>query len=138
MLSSKNNCFQYSIRTAREDEFTNITGLVENSIKESEILNGIAIVFCPHTTAGITLTENANSDVVIDMLFMLEKLFPKRNEYNNSEENFPAYFKASYTGSSSTIIVEHGHLKLGTCQGIYFCEFDGPKQRKVYVKIIEG
>jgi secondary thiamine-phosphate synthase enzyme len=137
MMTSK-NCFEYSIRTGREDEFTNITGLIENCIKESGIVNGTALVFCPHTTAGVTINENTDPNVVRDILFMLDKLFPKRNDFAHAGGNAHAHLKASYTGSSSTIIIENGHLKLGTCQRVYFCEFDGPRQRKVYIKLMEG
>ena len=98
--------------------------------------NGICLVYCPHTTAGMTINENADPDVVTDLLFALDKTFPDRPEFRHMEGNSAAHLKASTMGSSVTVIVENGNLVLGTWQGIYFCEFDGPRTRKFYVKVM--
>lgn len=135
---SINSSFEYSIKTTKEDDFINITNLVEESVNESKIQNGTALIFSPHTTAGITINENADPDVVRDILVTLDKLFPKAGDYRHTEGNSHAHLKTAYTGSSTTVIVENGKLKLGIWQGIYFCEFDGPRNRKVYIKISEA
>ena len=128
---------QYSLQTNTEG-FTNITGMVRKSLKESGVAEGICVVFCPHTTAGITINENADPDVVHDILLGLSKALPDRAEFRHAEGNSTAHLKASYVGSSATVLVKDGQLVLGTWQGIYFCEFDGPRTRKFYVKIISG
>lgn len=135
---SINNSFEYSIKTTKEDEFINITNLVQKSVNESKIKNGTALIFSPHTTAGITINENADPDVIRDILVALDKIFPKIGDYRHMEGNSHAHLKTSYTGSNTTVIVENGRLKLGVWQGIYFCEFDGPRNRKVYIKISEN
>ena len=127
---------EYSIKTTRAQEFINITGLVNKTVKESGIKNGIAIVFVPHTTAGVTINEDADPDVVHDILAALDKTYPEHNGYLHIEGNSHAHIKASLMGSSCNIIVENGELKLGTWQGVYFCEFDGPRNRKVYIKVM--
>lgn len=127
--------FVYSLQTETEG-FYNITGSVRRALTESQIRDGICVVFCPHTTAGITINENADPDVVKDLLFALKETFPDRAEFCHAEGNSAAHLKASYMGSSATVLVEDGHLVLGTWQGIYFCEFDGPRTRKYFVKFI--
>lgn len=117
--------------------FTNITKLVDKAVKESNIRNGICVVYSPHTTAGITINENADPDVVSDMLFGLSRIYKEEPEYRHAEGNTTAHLKASFVGSSVTVIVDQRQLILGTWQGIYFCEFDGPRHRTFYVKIIE-
>lgn len=104
-------------------------------IKGSGVTDGICAVYCPHTTAGITINENADPDVVKDMLLGLDKAFPNRSEFRHAEGNSSAHLKASCVGSSVTVIIENGRLVLVTWQGIYFCEFDGPRKRKFYVKV---
>jgi secondary thiamine-phosphate synthase enzyme len=128
---------QHTIRTAKEQDFINITSIVKEQVSKSGVKDGIAIVFIPHTTAGITINENADPDVISDILRTFNKLFPVKGEYDHCEGNSHAHIKASLMGSSSTVIIENGELKLGTWQGIYFCEFDGPRNRKVYIKIME-
>ena len=129
--------FEYAISTQRE-EFRNITLQVREAITKSGVTSGIAIVFCSHTTAGITINENADPDVTVDMLFGLAKAFPDRPEFRHGEGNSPAHLKASAIGSSATVIIENGKLRLGTWQGIYFCEFDPPRNRKFFVKVVSG
>jgi len=124
------------VRTNKQDEFINITPLIREKVKEKGVKDGIVTVFVPHTTAGVTINENADPDVVYDILYTLNKVFPDLKEYRHFEGNSCAHIKASLMGSSCTVIVENGELKLGTWQGIYFCEFDGPRNRKVYLKII--
>ena len=102
---------------------------------KSGVVSGIAVVFCPHTTAGVTINENADPDVVTDLILGLDKAFPDRSEFRHSEGNSSAHLKASVMGSSTTIVIDNGKLVLGTWQGIYFCEFDPPRNRKFYVKV---
>lgn len=129
--------YEYSIRTDRENLY-NITSHVRDAIIKDGILNGICIIYCPHTTAGITINENADPDVVHDILIGLNKAFPDRNEFRHGEGNSAAHLKSSCVGASQTVIIDNGQLVLGTWQGIYFCEFDGPRNRKFYVKTINS
>jgi len=125
---------EFTLSTRRED-FYNITSQVRQVVSASGITGGIAVIFCPHTTAGITINENADPDVVRDLLLGLDKAFPDRAEFRHSEGNSAAHLKASAIGSSVTVIIENGKLLLGTWQGIYFCEFDPPRNRKFFVKV---
>lgn len=127
----------YTLQTERE-AFDNITAMARDAVAESGVENGVCVVFCPHTTAGITINENADPDVVRDMLLGLDRAFPDRAEFRHAEGNSAAHLKASCVGSSATVIIENGRPLLGTWQGIYFCEFDGPRRRTVYVKILPG
>ena len=126
---------EYKLSTERQN-FYNVTTYVREAVTESGVTDGHCIVFCPHTTAGITINENADPDVVRDMLIGLDKAFPDRPEFRHMEGNSSAHLKASCTGSSATVIIRNRQLLLGTWQGIYFCEFDGPRTRKFYVKVI--
>jgi secondary thiamine-phosphate synthase enzyme len=128
---------EYSLSTPREG-FFNITSRVRETVNKSGVIEGIAVVCCPHTTAGITINENADPDVTWDLLFALDKTFPDRPEFRHSEGNSAAHLKASVIGSSVTLIISGGKLVLGTWQSIYFCEFDPPRARKFYVKVMEG
>jgi secondary thiamine-phosphate synthase enzyme len=127
---------EYTIKTTRPEEFINITDILRREVRKSGIGDGAAIVFVPHTTAGITINENADPDVVHDMLEIFRKVFPESAGYRHMEGNSHAHVRASVMGSSCTVIIENGELKLGIWQGIYFCEFDGPRNRKVYIKIM--
>ena len=128
---------EYSIKTSRE-EFVNVTGRVQEARRESGVQEGLCLVYSPHTTAGITINENADPDVRRDLLLALNKACPNRPEFLHLEGNSAAHMKALCTGSSATIPVNGGRLLLGVWQGVYFCEFDGPRQRRFYVKVIEG
>jgi secondary thiamine-phosphate synthase enzyme len=128
--------YEYTLSIPRED-LCDITPQVREAVSKSGVLDGIAVVYCPHTTAGITINENADPDVVRDLLFALGKTFPDRAEFRHSEGNSAAHLKASVIGSSVTVIISSGKLVLGTWQGIYFCEFDPPRTRKFYVKVTE-
>lgn len=113
-----------------------ITAKVQEAITSMKCKDGICIVFAPHTTAAVTINENADSSVVRDLLYGLEKMVPERG-YSHSEGNSPAHIKSSIVGCSKEVLIEDGKLILGTWQGIYFCEFDGPRRRNVFVKMIE-
>ncbi|WP_124098744.1 secondary thiamine-phosphate synthase enzyme YjbQ [Ruminococcus sp. Marseille-P6503] len=129
--------YNFNLRTERKN-FYNITSYVRQAVIESGVSNGIAVVYCPHTTAGITINENADPDVVTDLLYALDKTYPDRPQFRHSEGNSAAHLKASCIGSSVTVIIEDGVLLLGTWQGIYFTEFDGPRNRRFSVKILKG
>ncbi|KXZ40081.1 secondary thiamine-phosphate synthase enzyme [Alkalithermobacter thermoalcaliphilus JW-YL-7 = DSM 7308] len=132
------NFYQFSLSTTNSQQFIDITHLLREAIHKSNIKDGIAICYCPHTTAGITINEKADPDVVKDILNTFNKAFPERGDYKHFEGNSHAHIKSSLVGCEKTIIINNGELVLGTWQSIYFCEFDGPRQRKVYVKIIQG
>ncbi len=130
---------QWTIQTTRRDEFVDITLLVQSFVTESGVQEGIVVVYCPHTTAGMTINENADPDVKRDMIRRFDELYPWHHSLDrHSEGNTAAHMKASTVGSSAYVIVTKGQLLLGTWQGIYFCEFDGPRTRTFYVKVIEG
>jgi secondary thiamine-phosphate synthase enzyme len=129
--------FEFALSAQRED-FYNITSQVREAVAKSGVESGVAVVYCPHTTAGITINENADPDVVHDMLIGLDKAFPDRSEFRHAEGNSTAHLKASAIGSSVMVIIENGKLVLGTWQSVYFCEFDPPRTRKFYVKVIGG
>ena len=127
-----------TLRTHRRCEFVDITGEVQKAIQECGLENGLAMVFVPHTTAGVTINENADPSVVADLLENLERLVPQHGNYRHSEGNSDAHCKASLVGSSVSVAVQTGKLVLGTWQGIYFCEFDGPRSRKFQVLVLPG
>lgn len=113
-----------------------ITGEVQQAVAASGIKEGICTVFVPHTTAGITINENADPDVVADVLYALDKAVPwTSSHYRHGEGNTAAHVKASMMGSSAQVLVKNGRLQLGTWQAIYFCEFDGPRTRKAWVTV---
>jgi secondary thiamine-phosphate synthase enzyme len=122
-----------SIRTQKHTQFLDITGEVQTAAAALGIKTGILTVFVPHTTAGITINENADPSVTSDMAEALERAIPWEAGYSHSEGNAAAHVKASMMGSSVQIIVQNGQLQLGTWQAIYFCEFDGPRSRNVWV-----
>lgn len=123
----------FDVRTTKRTEFVDITAEVQSAVSESGLDDGTVTVFVPHTTAGITINENADPSVVSDIADALEKVVPWRAGYKHAEGNAAAHVKASLMGSSVRVLVSGGHLQLGTWQGIYFCEFDGPRKRKVWV-----
>ena len=125
------------VRTSRTD-MTDITSEVRRIVRGSNVKEGICVVFSMHTTAGITINENADPDVQIDMLHGLDMAFPDRPEFRHMEGNSYAHLRTSCVGPSTTVIVSEGDLVLGTWQGIYLCEFDGPRRRRVLVKVVEG
>jgi secondary thiamine-phosphate synthase enzyme len=125
----------FDISTINRTDFVNITAAVQKYVRDSGVQQGVVTIFVPHTTAGITINENADPDVVHDMIHVLEKIIPWHGGYRHSEGNTAAHVKATLTGSSIQIIIHGGELVLGTWQGIFFCEFDGPRQRQVWIKI---
>ncbi|ACB09298.1 secondary thiamine-phosphate synthase enzyme YjbQ [Thermotoga sp. RQ2] len=127
-----------TVRTSSRTQFVDITSEVVKVIEESKVRNGICVVFVPHTTAGVTINENADPSVRQDIMNTLNKLVPPSAGYTHLEGNADSHIKASLVGSSVTLIIENGRPLLGTWQGIYFCEFDGPRTRSVYVKVVEG
>jgi secondary thiamine-phosphate synthase enzyme len=124
-----------SLKTSRRVELIDITATVQAVVSKSKIKEGVCFLFCPHTTAGLTINENADPSVQQDILNALNKLVPERAGYTHSEGNADSHVKSSLFGQSLTIFVEGGQLALGTWQGIYFCEGDGPRQREVWVKV---
>jgi secondary thiamine-phosphate synthase enzyme len=125
----------FSIRTQKHTQFLDITRNVQTIVTNGGIKNGIATIFIPHTTAGITINENADPDVVADMTEALSRAIPWEAGYRHSEGNAAAHVKSSLMGSSVQVIVASGILQLGTWQAIYFCEFDGPRSRSVWVHV---
>lgn len=126
---------EISVRTSSRIEMVDISPQVRNVIEETGIQNGICTVYCPHTTAAVTINENADPSVASDILMMLNKLIPFNGNYRHLEGNSAAHIKSSIIGNTVQVIVENGSLRLGTWQGIFFCEFDGPRSRKVLVQI---
>ena len=124
------------VRTKKKEEVVDMTHEVGRIVAASNRREGVCTVFVPHTTAGVTINENADPDVKTDILMTLRKFVPDTLPYAHSEGNSPAHVKASLVGSSVSVIVADGRLQLGTWQGICFCEFDGPRTRKLWVKII--
>lgn len=121
------------ITTERRSQFVDITGQIAELIGKEGWCDGVLTVFSPHTTAGITINENADPDVTRDMERFCERLIPQRGEFRHAEGNSDAHIKASFFGSSVQVIVRDGRLWLGTWQALYFCEFDGPRRRTVYL-----
>jgi secondary thiamine-phosphate synthase enzyme len=128
----------FQVRTSAHIEFIDITRLVQEAIQKIGVEDGICIVFVPHTTAAITINENADPSVSKDIVMELNKMVPFQDRYQHTEGNAPAHIKASLIGPSQMVFVESGKLVLGTWQGIFFCEFDGPRHRKVHVKVMKS
>ncbi|MBU1121892.1 MAG: secondary thiamine-phosphate synthase enzyme YjbQ [Candidatus Omnitrophota bacterium] len=125
-----------AVPTKEKCQFVDITSSINQYLREQKVDNGICVVFCPHTTAALTINENADPSVKKDIIKHLNKIVPENGSYDHREGNSDAHIKSSLLGSSLNIIIEKGKLVLGTWQGIYFCEFDGPRDRQVYVKIV--
>jgi secondary thiamine-phosphate synthase enzyme len=123
------------IKTNSRVEFQEITNQVCEIVRDSKVASGVCIVYVPHTTAGVMINEHADPDVAEDIIAQLEIIVPQHNKYRHAEGNSPAHIKASLMGSSVTVFVEGGDLVLGTWQGIFFGEFDGPRHRNVLVKV---
>ncbi len=129
---------QISVKTSSRVELIDITHLVEKVVSESKVKSGLCTIYVPHTTAAVTINENADPSVRRDIIKELNKMVPFDDNYSHLEGNAAAHIKASLIGPSETIMVDGGSLVLGTWQGIYFCEFDGPRNRKVMIRITEG
>ena len=126
----------FSVRTGGHTDWINITGEVQKAVSASRVREGICVVFVPHTTAAVTINENADPDVTHDVSLALNHISPDRREFRHGEGNSAAHTKTSLVGPSITIIVTGGKLLLGTWQGIWFNEYDGPRTRKVYVRVM--
>ncbi len=124
---------EISISTQKRTDFVDITEEVQGAVKGLGLKDGVITVFVPHTTAGVTINEHADPDVMVDMDSALDTVVPWRNGYAHMEGNAAAHVKASLMGSSARVIVSGGRLHLGTWQGVFFCEFDGPRSRRVWV-----
>lgn len=124
------------IRTRGKEEFVDLTAEVGRIVTASGVANGVCVVAVPHTTAGVAVNENADPDVRADMAMTLRRIVPDSLPYAHGEGNSPAHIKSVLVGSSVTLVVEAGKLRLGTWQGIFFCEFDGPRARKAWVQVI--
>jgi secondary thiamine-phosphate synthase enzyme len=127
-----------TVNTNSRTEFLDLTSQVQQIVGESGISEGLCHIFIPHTTAAVTINENADPSVKADILMVLNKLISDRESYRHREGNSPAHIKASLLGPQLTVLVSDGRLVLGTWQGIFFCEFDGPRARRAHVKIVAG
>ncbi len=130
--------YEIPIRTSEQAEMIDITAQIKKVVTESKVKDGICMIYVPHTTAAITINENADPDVVRDFTMAINKIVPWDDDYHHMEGNSAAHLKASMMGFSEMVIIENGKLLLGTWQGIYFLEYDGARNRKVLVKIMEG
>jgi secondary thiamine-phosphate synthase enzyme len=124
------------VKTQTKDELIDITSSIKDAITNSQVKNGICLIYVPHTTAGVTINENADPSVKSDILMVLRNIVPDSLPYRHTEGNSPGHVKSTLVGCSASILINNGSLALGTWQGIFFCEFDGPRNRKVFVKII--
>ncbi len=127
----------FQVRTSTKTDLIDITRPVQETIRKIGARDGVCFIFIPHTTAAVTINENADPSVRRDILMALDKIVPSEDRYQHSEGNSPAHIKASLLGSSQTVFLDSGNLVLGTWQGIFFCEFDGPRNRTVYIKVVE-
>jgi len=126
----------FQVKSSGRTDLIDITHSVEEAVKASGVKEGVCFIFTPHTTAAVTINENADPSVTQDILMMLNKIIPFEDRYRHLEGNSSAHIKSSLIGCSQTVFVESGKMVLGTWQGIFFCEFDGPRSRKVYVKVV--
>jgi secondary thiamine-phosphate synthase enzyme len=124
------------VRTGRRTQLVDVTGDVEKAVKEAGVSSGVCYVYVPHTTAGVIINEHFDSDVATDLEGVFDRLVPRSGPYRHSEGNSDSHAKAAMTGSSQMIFVEDGKLALGKWQGVFFCEFDGPRERKLWVKVV--
>ena len=131
-----NKLAEFSVKTSGKTDWINITGEVQKAVAASSVREGICVVFVPHTTAAVTINENADPDVPRDVNLALELISPDRREFRHGEGNSAAHAKTSLVGPSITLIVSEGRLLLGTWQGIWFNEYDGPRTRKVHVRVM--
>ena len=126
------------VKTRQRSEIVDVTDAVRRIVRQKRVTDGMAIVYVPHTTAAVTINENYDPDVKSDMLQKLDALVPKdESYYRHDEGNSDSHVKTSLVGNSATVLIENGDLVLGRWQGIYFCEFDGPREREMYVKLVD-
>jgi len=129
---------QFDIQTIERTQMIDITWKIKEIVERSNLNEGLVVIHIPHTTAAVTINENADPDVQRDMTRFMDELVPQKGYFKHAEGNSDSHIKSSLFGVDQTIIVENGKMVLGVWQGIYFCEFDGPRHRKVYVKIVES
>ena len=129
---------EIALRTGARTDFVDLTPEIQSAVSALGLTEGVVVVFNPHTTAAVTINEGADPDVVRDMTAALDRIVPWRDGYHHAEGNAAAHIKASMFGSSVTVIVEAGRLQLGTWQKIWFCDFDGPRQRRIWVRSLSG
>jgi len=127
---------EITVRTKRRNEFIEVTGEIEKTVEDSKVKDGFVILYVPHTTAGITINENADPSVKADILNTLDKLVPPNAGYSHLEGNADSHIKSTIVGVSQLVPIRNGRISLGTWQGIFFCEFDGPRTRKMIVQIV--
>lgn len=125
-----------SLPTSRQEELQDITHQLQSVVRKSGVRQGLAVIFCPHTTCALTINEHADPDVRADILMTLRKIVPGTLPYAHSEGNSPAHVKASLLNQSLTLIIEEGEIQLGTWQGIFLCEFDGPRNRQLWIELL--
>ena len=128
---------EISIRTSKNNEMIDITGHLRAFVREAGLDDGIVVAYVPHTTAGVTINENADPAVQADIIMELKKAIPQNDNYSHLEGNSAAHIKSSLVGASEMVIVEGGELVLGTWQSVFFCEYDGPRIRKLHLKAIK-
>jgi secondary thiamine-phosphate synthase enzyme len=126
------------VKTGRRTQLVDVTDDVERAVAKAGVASGICYVYVPHTTAGIMINEHFDPDVAADLEGVFERLVPRSGAYRHAEGNSDSHAKAALTGASQMIFVDHGKLVLGQWQGVFFCEFDGPRERKIWVKVLEG
>ncbi len=129
---------EIQVKTKSRIELIDITHEINKIVQRSGIIHGACIIFVPHTTAAVTINENADPSVIHDILNELNKIIPLQDDYRHMEGNSAAHIKSILIGCSQMVLVEQGALKLGTWQSLFFCEFDGPRNREVWVKVIQG
>jgi secondary thiamine-phosphate synthase enzyme len=128
---------RFEVRTAKRNEFVEVTDQVRRAVRDSGVREGFCVVYCPHTTAAMTINENADPDVVHDMLLYLDRTIPQaQSGFRHGEGNSDSHIKSSLVGSSVTLIIDGGDIVLGRWQGVYFCEFDGPRTRTFMVQVV--
>lgn len=127
---------QFDVKTHAKEELIDITSSVKDIISETQVKNGVCFIYVPHTTAGVTINENADPSVKSDILMALRNIVPDSLPYRHMEGNSPGHVKSSLVGNTASVLINNGTLALGTWQGIFFCEFDGPRNRKVFAKIL--
>ena len=125
-----------TVRTGSRTEFLDLTGQIQAAVRESGVQEGLCHLFVPHTTAAVTINENADPSVKADILMVLNQIISDKESYRHLEGNSPAHIKASLIGPQLSLLVSGGRLVLGTWQGIYFCEFDGPRSRRLHLKVV--
>ncbi len=129
---------EFEVNTSKRNELVDVTKKVGQFVGKSKVKEGLCVVYCPHTTAAITINEGADPDVGDDLLMQLSKIAPENEGYKHGEGNSDSHIKSSLVGASEIIVIEDGKLMLGRWQSVFFAEFDGPRKRKVIVKVIEG